>query len=243
MTIIGGDMNSIAINTLRGSLTLVILATVMSAAAMYTAQAMQKGISVELAPTRNASPMPDADNEDSLIATVTDNGGVYLGVDPIALDALAEKIKSHLSDRKQRFYIKADARSPYADVLKVLQAAHSGGAEWPILLTAQHESQVVKAWGRPEGLQVRVGAPPASGSAPTIVAVRDMGHRWPTLEINDARTPWATLQSTLAQFLRNLDKRVVLVKADGALPFAQVVHVIDVCRAAGSDDVWVTQEP
>lgn len=208
-----------------------------------TAQAMQKGISVELAPTRNALPMPDADNEDSMIVTVTDNGGVYLGVDPIALDALAEKIKDHLSDRKQQFYIKADARSPYSDVLKVLQVAHGGGAEWPILLTAQHESPVRNVWGHPEGLQVRVGVPPTSSLAPTVITTLDTGHRLPTLEINDARTPWATLQSILTQVLRNLDKRVVLVKADGALPFAQVVHVIDVCRAAGSDDVWVAQEP
>jgi biopolymer transport protein ExbD len=85
--------------------------------------------------------------------------------------------------------------------------------------------------------------PPTSRLAPTVIAVLDTGRRFPALEINDARTPWATLQSTLAQFLRNLDKRVVLIKADGALPFGQVVHVIDVCRAAGSDDVWVTQEP
>jgi biopolymer transport protein ExbD len=220
-----------------------LLATVMATAAMCSAQTMQKGINVELAPTRNALPMPDADKKDSLIITVTDNGGVYLGADPIALDALAEKIKGHLSYPKQQFYIKADARSPYADVLKVLQVAHGGGAEWPVLLTGQHESPVRRAWGPPEGLQVRVGGPPTSSLAPTVIAAIDTGHRLPTLEINDARTPWATLQSTLAQALRNLDKRVVLVKADGALPFAHVVHVIDICRAAGSDDVWVTQEP
>jgi biopolymer transport protein ExbD len=243
------SMNSIAINTLidrkrrSWSVTLLILATVMSAAAMCPAQVLQKGISVELAPTRNALPMPDADNEDSVIVTVTDNGGVYLGVDPIALDALGEKIKGPLSDPKQQFYIKADARSPYAEVLKVLQVAHGRGAEWPILLTGQHESLAQKGWNPPEGLQVRVGIPPTSGLAPTVIAVLDTGRRFPALEIDDARTPWATLQSTLAQFLRNLDKRIVLIKADGALPFAQVVHVIDVCRAAGSDDVWVAQEP
>jgi|HubBroStandDraft_4_1064222.scaffolds.fasta_scaffold08419_4 biopolymer transport protein TolR len=242
-------MNPTAINTLRErehrgwSVTLAILATVMSTAAMCTAQALQRGISVELAPTRNALPMPDADNEDSLIVTVTDNGGVYLGVDPIALDALGERIRGHLSDPKQQFYLKGDARSPYADVLKVLQVARGVGTEWPILLTGQHESPGRKGWDPPEGLQVRVGRPPTSGLAPTVISVLDTGHRFPTLEINDNRTPWATLQSTLAQFLRNLDKRVVLVKADGALPFAQVVHVVDVCRAAGSDDVWVSQEP
>jgi hypothetical protein len=55
-------MNSIAISTLGErkrrsfSVTLLILATVMSAAAMCTAQVLQKGISVELAPTRNALP-------------------------------------------------------------------------------------------------------------------------------------------------------------------------------------------
>jgi biopolymer transport protein ExbD len=220
--------------------TLLVVLTTLSALSRSSAQVMQKGISVELASTSNALPMPDADNEDALIVTVTDNGTVYLGVDSIAPDTLTEAVKSRLSKRMQQIYIKADARSPYAAVLKILDAASQAGAETQILLTAQ-SGPGLRTPVLPQGLEVRVGQPPASGSSPTVITAVGSGNRWPTLEINDARTPWTTLQSTLAQFLRNLDKRVVMIKADGALPFAQVVHLIDICHASGADAVWVTR--
>jgi hypothetical protein len=35
---------------------------------------------------------------------------------------------------------------------------------------------------------------------------------------------------------------VVLVKANGRLPFAQVVHVIDMCRSTGANVVLATLE-
>ena len=106
-----------------------------------TAQTMQKGISVELPATRNAVAMPDADQEDALILSVTDDGSVYFGVDPISPAALAEKVRDALSNRTERkLYIKADARSPYANVVKVLDAMDTAGVEAPNLLTAQRDS-------------------------------------------------------------------------------------------------------
>ena len=63
---------------------------------------MQKGISVELPLTGNAVPMPDADQEDSLIVSVTADGSVYFGANPISLAVLAEKIKGGLSDGVRR---------------------------------------------------------------------------------------------------------------------------------------------
>ena len=113
---------------------------------MCAAQALQKGISVKLAPHAQRAPNARCGQQEALIITVTDNGGVYLGVDPIALDAFGEKIKGPLSNPKKQFYLKADARSPYAEVLKVLQVAHGRGAVWPILLTGQHESLAQKGW-------------------------------------------------------------------------------------------------
>ena len=71
----------------------------------------EKGISVELPVTINAVPMPDADREDSLIVSVTDNGSLYFGIDPISPAALAERVRSSLSNRAEKnLYIKADAR-------------------------------------------------------------------------------------------------------------------------------------
>jgi len=213
------------------------------AAPMCRAQALQKGISVELAHTHNALPMPDADNEDSLVVTVADNGSVYLGVDPIDPDSLAEGIRARLASEKKHLYIKADGRSRYADLVQVLQKGQMAGAELVVLLTAQPKPAKPAAWIHPQGLEVRVGAPPASSQAPMVVTALNSGHRWPTLEINDARTSWVTLQDALAQSLRNLDPRVVVIKADAALPFAQVVHLVDVCMAAGATGVWLTREP
>ena len=101
----------------------------------------KKGISVELPVTSNAVAMPDADQEDSLIVSVTDNGRVYFGVNPISPAALAEKVKGGMSNRtEKKLYIKADARIPYANVVKVLDAVRAPGVEAPNLLTAQQDS-------------------------------------------------------------------------------------------------------
>ncbi len=101
----------------------------------------QKGISVEMPVTKNASPMPEADQEDALVVTVRDDGGVYLGVNPIGFDALPGELQSSLARQSQkRVYIKADARAPYATVVKVIDAAAAAGGERTVLLTVQHES-------------------------------------------------------------------------------------------------------
>src|SRR3981081_1916182 len=97
---------------------------------------MQKGSSVELAPASSAVPVPDADNQDALIITVTDSGKFYFGIDPVTPDLLAEKLKGR-PPRGQNLYIKADARAPYASVVKVLDAARTAGVGGVTLLTTQ----------------------------------------------------------------------------------------------------------
>jgi biopolymer transport protein TolR len=222
--------------------TFVALVTVMFAAPMCPAQGMQKGISVELATASNAVASPDADHEDSLIVTVTSNGSVYLGINPSTPAALAEQVKNRLSNRQQKFYIKADARAPYADVVTVLGAASTAGVEAPILLTTQQESPQPGTVVPPKGLEVLLGPPSPSGSVSTVVQVLNSGQRWPTLKINNEQIPWAALDGTLSKLLQNRSEKVVLVKANGLLPFAQVVHVIDMCRSTGANVVLVTPE-
>jgi biopolymer transport protein ExbD len=203
---------------------------------------MQKGIHVELATASNAVTSPDADHEDSLIVTVTSNGSVYLGINPSTPAALAEQIKSLLSGREQKVYIKADARAPYADVVTVLGAASTAGVEAPILLTTQPESPEPGTVVAPKGLEVLVGPPSPSGSESTVVEVLNSEQRWPTLKINHEQIPWAALESTLSKLLQNRTEKVVLVKANGRLPFAQVVHVIDMCRSTEATVVLATPE-
>ena len=215
------------------SVTFVVFVTMLLAAPRCTAQALRKGISVELAVTSNAVAMPDADKEDSLIVAVTSNGNVYFGIDPITPAALAEK--HGLSSRvDQKLYVKADARTPYANVMTVLDALRKAGVTAPNLLTAQHEPPEPGKIVPPKGLEVLVGPSLPPGAESTVVQVLNSGQRWPVLKINNEDIPWATLESTLKQLFTNRSEKVVFVKADGLLPFARVVHVIDVSRSAGA---------
>lgn len=203
------------------------------------AQAMRKGISVELPVTRNAAPMLDADQEGALIVSGTEDGTVDFGVDQISSAGLAEKVKGGLSNwTEKKLYIKADARTPYANVVKVLDALHTAGVEAPNLLTSQPDSPEPGTLVPPKGLEVLVGRP--SGSAVTVVEVFNSGQQWPTLKINNQNIPWATLQSSLRKGFQNRSEKVVLVKAAGILPFANVVEVTDMCRSTGAKVVLVT---
>src|SRR5712671_6358598 len=75
------------------SMTLLVGVAMMSAVPRSNAQALRKGISVELAPTSSAVPVPDADKQDALIVTVTESGKIYLGPVSVAPDSLAEEFK------------------------------------------------------------------------------------------------------------------------------------------------------
>ena len=206
-------------------------------------QAMQKGISVQLPIAGNAVAMPNADQEDSLIVSVTDDGIVYFGVDPINPSPLAEKLKQSLSNRPdKKLYIKADARTPYANVLKVLEALRSANVDATNLLTGQRGSSEMETPSPPYGLVVLVGPPVPPGSQTTMVQLLNSGQRSPTLKIGGDDIPWTSLQSRLSQLFQNRSLKVVLVKADGTLPFADVVNVIDVSRSTGAQVVLVTPE-
>ena len=145
------------------SVALVALVTMMCAAQQSGAPAMQKGISVELARTSSAVPVPDADNQEALIIAVTDGGGLYLGIDPVTPEALAEKLKARQSQHAQTLYIKADARAPYASVVRVLDAAHAARVLGVTLLTTQPETTQMGTVVSPEGIEMEL----ARRSAPT----------------------------------------------------------------------------
>src|SRR5271154_6358574 len=102
-------INLARLNNRVWSVALLAVVTTMSVAAQSGAPAMQKGISVELARTSSAVPAPDADNQEALIITVTDGGGLYFGIDPVTPETLAEKLKALPSHHAQTLYIKADA--------------------------------------------------------------------------------------------------------------------------------------
>jgi biopolymer transport protein ExbD len=102
--------------------------------------------------------MPEADNEGAFIVTVTDEGTVYLGVNRIALRDLKEKVRSTPFQRGQKIYIKADARTPYARVLEVLDASRTGGSAPQVLLTGHTGPSTPGTVVPPEGVEVQLGS-------------------------------------------------------------------------------------
>ena len=210
-----------------------LLAVALAASIPSAPQAMRKGISVELPPTSHAVPMPDADEADSLIVSVTNDGRVYFGVDQVSPASLSEKVKGRLSNRAEKqLYIKADVRTPYANVAKVLDAVRTAGVEAPIFLTAQRDASEPSTLVPPKGLETLMASPSASQS--TVVQLLSSGQPTPMLKINNHPIPWTDLQSTLRQVVQSRTEQVVLVKADGRLPFSSVVNVIDMCRSTGA---------
>jgi biopolymer transport protein ExbD len=159
---------------------------------------------------------------------------VYIEAEPIAAGTLAGTVKGRLAGRTEKtLYIKPDARTQYADVATVLDAARTAGVDATILVTGRREM------GPAGGLQVSVGSSLPSGAESAVVRVLSSAQQNPTLTINDEQIPWSALQDGLKQLLQNRTEKVAFVNADGQLPFSQVVQVIDVCMAMGARVVLV----
>ena len=237
-------MHSLVINTLRRStnlalMTTVVLATVLFAARTANTQQLQRGVSVQLAPTSNALPMPAADNENAWIVAITADGKMYFGIDPVDPASLADAMKRRARNREQKLYIKADARTPFANVERVLEVGRRALFDAPVLLTSQPVSpQGVTV--APRGLMVLLGAP--AGMESIGVQLLMSGQQSPVVKIGNEQVPWAALQSKLSATLPHTNDKAALIRADGQLPFGQVARVLDACAAAGFRTVLVTPE-
>lgn len=218
----------------------ITLVTNLTPASHAQSPALQKGISVQMPSTSTAVPMPEADNEDAWIVSVTADGSLYFGINPVTPVGLVEQMKIHPRKHDQKLYVKADARAPYGDVEKALAAAHVALFETSVLLTSNSESSEPGNMLTPKGLEVLL-VPPA-GSQPTEVQLIHSGQHAPMLRIDNRQIPLANLQNMLTQIVQNRSEKVVLVKADGQLPFADVVHVIDACHSAAAKVVLTTAQ-
>ena len=91
---------------------------------------LQRGVSVQLAVTSNAVAIPNADKQDALVVALTADGTIYLRGEPLPTPALADRVRSILSTRKDKtLYIKADARVPYARLVEVDRCAAEIGRQ------------------------------------------------------------------------------------------------------------------
>jgi biopolymer transport protein ExbD len=209
------------------------LSVVVSVAAANTAaaQTLQKGISVGMAVTKNAAPMPEADSPDAWIVTITAKGDLFFGLESVTPEGLLEAMRSRPRNRLAKLYIKADAGALFADVEKALQAGPTVGFEEPVLLTSQPEQAAPGTIVPPNGLEVLVA--PSSSEA-IMVHVLDTGVSKPAVRVNGADVSVDVLRNTLGRMLQTRKERLVVVKAAGTLRFAQVAEVIDACRGAGA---------
>ena len=165
--------------------------------------------------TTNAVAAPEAELADSLVVAVTFRGAVYLEVTTVTPAQLSGKVKAELERRPlKRVYLKADARVPYSTVAEVLDALRAAGVNAPILLTNQHDSTGA-SYVPPNGLEIQL--PPAPDAAQSITLKAGSGQ---------------ALDTELKQ--RAQRDRPVVLQVDGNVPFGDIVHAVDVCRAAGA---------
>lgn len=200
--------------------------------------ALQKGVSVQMAVTNNATPMPEADQQDAWIVAVTAAGQVYFGTQAVSVEQLSQEMKARPRNRDAKLYIKADARAPYASVKKTLQAGKEVMFDNAVLLTKQPEAPALGMMVPPKGFDVLLTPP----SDAVVVQVSSSGQKQPELKVNSSPVSAANLQAALNQALQNQKQRLVMVNADPQLPFAEVVHIIDAARSVGAEAVLPATE-
>jgi biopolymer transport protein ExbD len=203
-------------------------------ASQETTPTLQLGVSVTMAGTSNAQPMPEADSADAWIVTVIENGSLYFGTNAVSPESLMEEMKSRPRNREQKLYIKADARAPFAKVERVFEAGREVAFGSAVLLTAQPAHPSFGTVAPPNGLEVLTGPALPAGTVATVVQLLNSRQEGPLLRVNDDEISRSALESTLRQHFQKGDNKVILLKADTRLQFGQVVQVIDACRAAGA---------
>jgi biopolymer transport protein TolR len=95
----------------------------------------------------------------------------------------------------------------------------------------------------PKGLDALVPQPPKENTPPpsqdrtVVVQVLHTGGETPKLKINQDDARWDTLQQQLSDIFKTRAEKVMFVKGDDDVEFANVAQVIDIAHAAGVDKV------
>jgi biopolymer transport protein TolR len=97
----------------------------------------------------------------------------------------------------------------------------------------------------PKGLDALVPQPPPPNQKQQntpdrtiVVQLIDRGAgQDPGLKINQEDTTWTDLQARLTDVFKTRAEKVMFVKGDNNIPFADVANVIDIAHASGVDKV------
>ena len=110
---------------------------------MVVTPMLQKGVSVELAKTKNPVDMKEADRDDAVLVAVTRDGKFYLGQDKVNIDDLAAKVTDLLTNKLDKtVFVKSDLRAKYGDVVLVVDNIRNAGVDKVGLLTERLDDQV-----------------------------------------------------------------------------------------------------
>jgi biopolymer transport protein ExbD/biopolymer transport protein TolR len=114
---------------------------------------LSKGVTVDLAKTKNPIPMQAADKSDAVVCAVTRDGKTYLGTTQTPPEDLAPKVKDLLTNRVDKtVFVRSDARAKYERVVDVVDNLRAAGVDNLGLLTEQIQEKTT-------------AAPPAAGGA------------------------------------------------------------------------------
>ena len=80
--------------------------------------------------------------------------------------------------------------------------------------------------------------PPPQADRTIVVQLIDRGPgNTPSLKINQDEATWENLQGRLTDIFKTRAEKVMFVKGDDNIPFADVANVIDIAHSAGVDKV------
>lgn len=110
------------------------------------------GVSVQMAPSQYAQPLPQADQPSAVVVALTASGKLYLGIQPIT-PAELPRVKS--------LFFKADARAPYSRIVEVLDTLRHNGVTTVFLLTDQKDP-APGVYVQPKGIELLLAPAPAA---------------------------------------------------------------------------------
>jgi biopolymer transport protein ExbD len=115
---------------------------------------LSKGVSVDMAKTKNPIPMQAADKSDAIVCAVTRDGKTYLNTNQMPPEDMPAKVKDLLTNRLDKtVFVKADARARYEKVVDVVDNLRAAGVDNLGLLTEQLQDKnaPTKTEGAPAG--------------------------------------------------------------------------------------------
>lgn len=211
----------------------ILIALIIAGKALAQTPARQHGIGVQMPITTGAALLPDADNPDAWIVTVSESGDLYFGIDLVTPENLQQQMRSTPRNHQQELYIKADSLAPSSSVKRVLEAARADGFRRVFLLTATPAGTPPGKIVAPVGITLWIAQPSTNAA---IVLQISNDHGSPVLIIDHQQVPLKALQHKLEELLQGQNdgnRRIVLLKTD-VVPFADLAHVVDACNMAGA---------